>query len=216
MQHTDDPAKLSAALEQLEAEKRRRIDEKVEKGEVLCVPPIVVGLPDSIEAAKAAEVARLRKAGETREIVFGKPIYDADGREIDRLAVIVTGVPRTGRDRVPDDYLSQKPRATPYIPPAPETKPAPSEPVARAPESEPRRVWVTVEPPSEKSCGTIVEGTWTIADGVIRVRDMEGRLFTERLAPGDNAEHVARRLLREKHGKHTAFYAPIRYPTSYP
>jgi len=111
MQHTDDPAKLSAALEQLEAEKRRRIDEKVEKGEVLCVPPIVVGLPDSIEAAKAAEVARLRKAGETREIVFGKPIYDADGREIDRLAAIITGVPRVGRDRIPDSYLFSKPPA---------------------------------------------------------------------------------------------------------
>jgi F420-0:gamma-glutamyl ligase len=43
----------------------------------------------------------------------------------------------------------------------------------------------------------------------------EGRLFTERLAPGDNAEHVARKLLREKHGKHSSFYDPIKYPASY-
>jgi len=33
---------------------------------------------------------------------------------------------------------------------------------------------------------------------------LEGRLFTERLAPGDNAEHVAQKLLREKHGKRSS------------
>jgi hypothetical protein len=141
------------------AERQRRIDERVEKGEVLCLPPIVVGLLDGIGAAMAAEVARLRKAGETREIVFGEPILDADGREIDRLAAIVTGVPRVGRDKIPDDYVPQKPRATPYIPPAPEPKRAQSEPFALPPESGPRPVRVTIEPPSEKSCGVIVEAT---------------------------------------------------------
>ncbi len=114
---TDDPAKLSAALEQLEAERQRRIDEKVAKGEVLCVPPIVVGLPDGIEAAMAAEVARLRKAGETREIVFGEPIRDGDGREIDRLVAIVTGVPRVGRDCPPGDNTPYKPSGKRYFPP---------------------------------------------------------------------------------------------------
>jgi hypothetical protein len=44
---------------------------------------------------------------------------------------------------------------------------------------------------------------------------MEGRLFTDRLGPNDNAEHVARKLLREKYGKHSSFYAPIKYPASY-
>ncbi len=40
---------------------------------------------------------------------------------------------------------------------------------------------------------------------------------TQRVEPlhEPNAEHVARKLLREKHGKHSSFYAPIRYPTSY-
>jgi hypothetical protein len=76
-------------------------------------------------------------------------------------------------------------------------------------------VRATVELPSEKSCGTVVEGTWTIQGDVIKVRDLEGRLFTERIAPGDNAEHVARKLLREKHGKHSSFYGPIRYARSY-
>jgi len=71
---------------------------------------------------------------------------------------------------------------------------------------------VTVEPPSEKTCGTIVEGTWTIAGGVIRVRDMEGRLYTDTLGPNDDPDHVARKLLRGKHGKHSSFYGPIKYP----
>jgi len=42
-----------------------------------------------------------------------------------------------------------------------------------------------------------VEATWTIQGDVIKVRDLEGRLFTERLAPGDNAEHVAKTAARE-------------------
>jgi hypothetical protein len=63
--------------------------------------------------------------------------------------------------------------------------------VAPPVESEPRRVRVTTELPSERSCGTVIEGTWTTTpDGVIRVRDMEGRLFTERLGPNDDPEHV--------------------------
>jgi len=67
-----------------------------------------------------------------------------------------------------------------------------------------------------QSAGTIIEGTWTTtADGTLRVRDMEGRLFTDRLDPNDDPEHVARKLLREKHGKHTSFYDPIKYPASY-
>jgi hypothetical protein len=98
-------------------------------------------------------------------------------------------------------------------PPAPETKRAQSEPFALPPESEPRRSRVTVEPPSEKTCGTIVEGTWTVAGGIIRVRDMEGRLYTDTIAPGDNAEHVARKLLRQKHG-HSSFHSAIKYPTT--
>jgi len=60
--------KLQAALEQLESERQRRIDERIEKGEVVRVLPVVVGLPDGIEAAKAAEVAKLQAAGETREV----------------------------------------------------------------------------------------------------------------------------------------------------
>jgi hypothetical protein len=75
-------------------------------------------------------------------------------------------------------------------------------------------VRVTTELPSEKSHGCIIEGTWTIAGDVIRVRDLEGRLYLEKLGPNDDPEYVARRLLRQKCG-HNSFYAPIKYPASY-
>ena len=63
--------------------------------------------------------------------------------------------------------------------------------------------------------GVIIEGTFTTtADGILRVRDMQGRLYVERPVPGDDAQHVARKLLREKCG-YSPFHAPIRYPRSY-
>jgi hypothetical protein len=96
--------------------------------------------------------------------------------------VIVTGVPRAGRD---DEYSAALARgnhkASAHVverpvetssPTAPKSPPPLSAQVAS--ESEPRRVWATVEPPSEKTCGTILEGTWTIAGNVIRVLDMDG------------------------------------------
>ena len=90
----DDPKMVEAALAQLDAEKQRRIDEKVEKGEAVRVPSpvVVVGveqLTDAlIERAKEDKLAELRAAGEKREVYF----------EADKPTVIVTGVPRAGRD----------------------------------------------------------------------------------------------------------------------
>jgi hypothetical protein len=85
---------LAAAIAKLEAEKQSRIEEKIAKGEAVRVPPIVVGAPGSVNAEKARMLTELREAGETREIIFGfKP---ADGS--DAKGVIITGVPRSGRD----------------------------------------------------------------------------------------------------------------------
>jgi hypothetical protein len=87
------PEKLDALMEELEAERQRRIDEKVAKGEVVLVPPlsIVVGTPDAADAAIEDTRARMRAADreagrKAREVYFEEP------------AVLVTGVPRPGRD----------------------------------------------------------------------------------------------------------------------
>ncbi len=75
--------KLQAALEQLESEQRRRIDERIAKGEAVRAPfgSIVVGVPGAVDAAIAAYKAR-----DTREVYF------------DEGAILITGVPRAGRD----------------------------------------------------------------------------------------------------------------------
>jgi hypothetical protein len=80
--------KLSAALEQLEAEQRRREDEKVANGEAVRRPLYVVAhngepVADLIEHAKAREVATLRAQGDQRTIYFEEPL------------TIRTGVPRS-------------------------------------------------------------------------------------------------------------------------
>jgi hypothetical protein len=93
MSLTDTDSKtLKAALERLEADRERIIQEKVERGEAIRaeLPLAVLGLPndEDVELRKAAHIAKLREAGEKREIYFDE----------DAISVIVTGVPRAGRD----------------------------------------------------------------------------------------------------------------------
>src|SRR5262245_57510198 len=102
------------ALEQLEAERERRIDEKVEKGIAVRVrlPVVVVGAPDGdsdLDERKKARIAELRATGEKREVYFEQK--DANGNDV--ISVIATGVPRPGRD---DDYIP--PAVSPSMAPA--------------------------------------------------------------------------------------------------
>lgn len=87
------PEKLDALMEELEAERQRRIDQKVEKGEAIRAPAlsVIVGTLDAANAAIENTRARMqaadREAGrKVREVYFEEP------------AVLVTGVPRPGRD----------------------------------------------------------------------------------------------------------------------
>jgi hypothetical protein len=208
------PEKLGALLEELETERKRRLDARIANGEVIQMPPIVVGDLTSIADMKAELVGKLRASGESREVVFGHSTFDDDGKEIDRPAVIITGVPRTERDR---NYV-----APPPDPPRAPYSPPPARDLMRRDasdafdfpaESEPTRFRVTVEAPSEKSCGCIELGTWTTRGNQILVRDMEGRLFTGAFSPGDDLNYLARKILREKKGSNR-FNDPIKYPSS--
>jgi hypothetical protein len=69
-----------------------------------------------------------------------------------------------------------------------------------------------VGPPDERSCGIVIEGPYAVRGDQFHVRDHEGRSWTVALKPGDNPEILARKLLREKFGKHHAFSQPIHYP----
>jgi hypothetical protein len=70
----------------------------------------------------------------------------------------------------------------------------------------------TVRPPDPEkdNPGQIIEGSHSLSGNVLRVYDDEGRLLgTDKLQPGGDAAHAARRVLKEKLGKHLSFYDPI-------
>jgi hypothetical protein len=200
---------------ELEAETKRRLDERVERGEVLREPLVAVcagpeDADDAVEGAKALRLAQLKAAGETREIHFDEPL------------VMMTGVPRPGRDdkyvRLDGEGRDRECKASfatrhhaysacePVPPPLPEPPPEPSV------EAEWRPVWAQIAPPSDGNPGgAIVEGRYATSDDTVHVEDSEGRrLGSQVFSPGDNPAAVARKILREK-GKQ--FYAPLAYPS---
>jgi hypothetical protein len=213
----------AAAIERLEAEKRRRQDEKVASGAAVRVPLyVVVGGPEEadeqLELAKADKIAELRAAGETREIIFDN---SPDGGP----SVIITGVPRSGRDPKyiaaleRGDYkapVAERPPVTKSWPvvsgPVPTTPPPASASVEESAEPLAHRIWVQVAPPTETDPGAVIEGSYTLTEGgVLRVYDADRNLLgTERLQPGADARAAARRVLREKKGR-DPFWNPIPY-----
>jgi|SRR6516162_8585321 hypothetical protein len=87
--------KLAAALEQLEAEQRRRDDERVATGAAVRSPLYVVthgeeSVADAIEEAKTRKLAELQASGDQRAIIFDEPF------------LIHTGVPRSA------DFLKKR------------------------------------------------------------------------------------------------------------
>jgi hypothetical protein len=208
--------KEAAALERLEQERARRTAEKVQAGEAVRLPPLIVGAPESIDAVRTATLAALRAAGERRKI-----LYDIDDECVE---VIITGVPRAGRE--PDSYSPPNVPLTP-TPSICEGRSAPRHPVSeprdqgqptaqkqietpRA-ENPMRRVRTQVERPSRTNPGgAIAEGLYRVEGDTVEVTDMDGRLVGRApIKTGDDPEVTARKILREKRA--SDFYAPIRY-----
>jgi hypothetical protein len=92
--------------------------------------------------------------------------------------------------------------------------PLPQPPPERPPSSPRHRVCCTVRrpDPDKGDPGQIIEASYTVTGSLLRVYDDgERELGTATLQPGDDAEAAARRVLREKHGKHLSFYNRISY-----
>jgi hypothetical protein len=212
------------------AERERRIDEAVERGEAVRVPlNVVCGAEDDVEAARVREqadkVSELRRAGEQR-----KPVFDEQ--------VILTGVPRPGRDdRYAERLRAERAQQTieqrqqeeaeaaklveayhegsrshePEPPPAPLPKS-----VIASPPSDLQWTGVVVPisgPSAANPAGRAVEGRFGVADFILFVADAEGRLLTSRvLQPGDDPKAIARVVLRERHKKGGAFWSTLDYP----
>jgi hypothetical protein len=204
-----DPEKLAAAIQQLEAERRRREDERIAAGTAIREPLLVVVPPGAeetdklIEETKAARLAALRAQGDDREILFEEP------------ELLVTGVPRSddfGKwkyehlrplypDRYADGTLLRK-GDDGGVPKPPQ--PAPSEW---------KSIRVQVAAPNENSGdpGRVIEAEYVAVGNQVRVR-YDGKGYVETFTLGDDPVAIARRLLRAKWDKHGAFFDDIRYP----
>jgi hypothetical protein len=99
------PEQIEAAIARIEAEKERRLVEKVEAGEIVSVPLFIVAGTEpearaKVEGAKADKLAELRAAGDLREVKF-------------TVELIVTGVCKHGEATVSEPW---KPMSPPYLP----------------------------------------------------------------------------------------------------
>jgi hypothetical protein len=198
----DDHDKALAALEQLEAEKERRLQAKIDAGEVVAVQTVVVvGRDEDVEDAKARALAK-------------HPVPD-DGRAVHReFSFIFTGVPRA------PDYWKEEENSSPQIqtasPEGPTDHPdeEPAAGVLLSSRSQPEYIFVTTRQATDDGDpGQIAEALWLVdEEGCVVLTDLEGRHITSRaLMKGDDPLAVARALLREVE-EPKDFARPIRYP----
>lgn len=199
-----DPDKALAALEQLEAEKRRRLEARVDSGEVLRVELAVVGerLEDataSIDAAKARKTEELRAAGERRPLDFD-------------VIVVATGVPRHSDWRQMNAVRAAPPADTSSLL-DPASKGTTSEPASEGPApSSPEYICTTVSPATDEGDpGEIAEGFFQVSGGQVVVSNVEGEHIASRvLMKGQDGAALARQLLREARKPQT-FTRPLDY-----
>ena len=202
-----DAERLALAIEQLEAERRRREDERIAAGTAIRLPLDVVAPPgvDDIEElvaqAKSAKLAAARADGDDREILFEEP------------QVLVTGVPRSDdfgkwehklfEPQYPDRYAATTTRA----------RKGDNDNVPQPAPKDWKSIRVQVTAPNENSGdpGRVIEAEYVAVGNQVRVR-YDGRGYIETFTLGDDPLAIARRLLRAKWDKHGAFYDDIRYP----
>ena len=191
---------VDLAIARLEAEKAARIQAKIDAGKaVRRQHPIVTGVLDP-------------------ERDYDAVTTDEQGREVypSELSVVITGVVRgegngyiAAFDEPDDRYIKTKPaeKLSPRRPP-----PTPPEPLPSSPRY-PVRCTVRGPDPAKDDPGQIIEASYyMISDTLLSVEDSEGcKLGTAPVRPGDDLVAAARAVIRENHGRHGAFYDPIRY-----
>src|SRR5262252_1876769 len=132
--------KEQQALAQLEEERERRINAKVDAGKAIRVN-LLATVTQDLEARKAAKRAEFNTE---REIIFD-------------TMVVNTGVPRARPGEQPLLPRATERTQTPEARPSPE----PARPVARVPDMrEPKRITATIPPRDERDLGIIFEGSY--------------------------------------------------------
>jgi hypothetical protein len=195
-----DPDKLEAALEQLEAERERRLQARVDAGELIKIETVVVvGDDEDIEDAKARAIAKY-------------PAPD-DGRPVHRdFFYVFTGVPRGDPDQAePAPQLQTASEEGNSSPPSEE--PAGSGVANLSAPSQPTYVRVIIRNGNDDGDpGAIAEAWFTVEDGAVVLRDADDKHITSRaLLKGEDPAVLARSLLREVE-KPKDFNRPIHYP----
>jgi hypothetical protein len=187
--------KLEAALAEMEAEQARRLQAKLDAGEVVSIQTVVVvGGDEDLEEAAARAIAK-------------HPGPD-DGREVHRdFFYVFTGVPRADPDE-PDEPVPQLQNSEGDS--SPSSEPAASSLLTC---SQPTLVWVTISNGNDDGDpGAISEAWFTVEDGLLVLRDSEDKVLTSRaMLAGDDPAVLARSLLREVE-KPKDFNRPIVYP----
>ena len=190
-----------AALEQLEAERERRLQAKIDAGECVSVKTVVVvGRDEDEEEAKARALAKY-------------PAPD-DGRAVHReFFYVVTGVPAGDPDLEENSSpeIQTAPDEGVTSPPSPE--PAASGPLIPHLQPTPTYVWVTVRNGDEDGDpGAIAEAWYTVEDGLVVLRDADDKVITSRaMLKGEVPAVLAKSLLREVE-KPKDFHRSIVYP----
>ena len=200
-------------LQRLEAERERRLAEKIEAGEIVSVPLCIVAGSEAearakVEQAKADKLAELRAAGDQREVVFD-------------VTMVVTGVVRPGEATETEPW---KPTAPPYLP-RPQfggtaagrgrrgrsgsgraTAPS-SKPTCRFKSANARTMTIPARSPR---VGSSIDGK------VLTVTDANGKYVGSRaMLEGEDARVVAKQLLREKKAPEgESFNRPLSYPNA--
>lgn len=208
MQQSDDPEKLEIAIEHLEAERMRRVLEKVQRGEAVFDGQIDIrGLP----ARDEKPIDEWKPIGRDelgREVYPGPaPSLDEHGRPEPRVLKVFTGVPRGGieADGVSLDPDEQKPMPSfsqrEWLERPPVAKAEPELAPALTP-SPPRVVRVQIEAPSEREPGgVIMEAAYTVAGGTLTVTDMQARqIGSGYVNPDDDFDAAARRVVLRERG----------------
>jgi len=200
-----DHNKLDAALERLEAERERRLAEKIDAGEIIEVPLWVVagsqaGACAQVEQAKADKLAELRAAGETREVVFD-------------VTTVATGVARPGEATGP----ARKPLSPPYLPTRSPTAEVAEEEVIREDPQPVIETYIAVQigQCQEDDAGAISEGWFSVDNGQVIVTNANGKLVgSHTLLKGEDARVAAKKLLREKSPEAESFNRVLHYPSA--
>ena len=193
--------KVAAALEQLEAEKERRIQARVDAGELVRVEKTIV-LDDweGVEEAYARALSMPVPDGEHHDYIF-----------------IRTGVPRSpvryDPDRAPPDetgpVYKEDDRPSPLANGLTEDPPAYCAPA----QDEAYVSLVLDHGDDDGDPGRIAAGWFSVENGSVVLEGLDRRLIgTQLLREGQDALTVVKRMLKKSLGDNSDFTAPIRYP----